>query len=319
LLIAAQATTERANALYAASALDLPRRGPVHVSGGMGAVADVLAEAIETHGGRVERKTRATAVARNGNRIAAVETARGQRLEADAVIANLTLPNLARLLGDAAPRAVRRQAMPPADGWGAFVVHCGVDGNALPPDAPMHQQVIADRPLGEGNSVFVSVSPSWDETRAPAGRRAVTISTHTAPDPWWEWLERDRAVYEARKAAMAERVLATAEKAVPGLRAGADPILPGTPVTFERFTDRVAGWVGGYPQTHLLRARAPRVVDDLWLVGDSIFPGQSTAAVALGGLRVADAVMRAAGARNRFGTRIAASRTARDTPGGNEP
>jgi len=30
---------------------------------------------------------------------------------------------------------------------------------------------------------------------------------------------------------------------------------------------------------------------NLWMVGDSIFPGQSTAAVALGGLRVAQAVL----------------------------
>jgi hypothetical protein len=29
----------------------------------------------------------------------------------------------------------------------------------------------------------------------------------------------------------------------------------------------------------------------LWMVGDSIFPGQSTAAVALGGLRVARAIL----------------------------
>jgi hypothetical protein len=32
-----------------------------------------------------------------------------------------------------------------------------------------------------------------------------------------------------------------------------------------------------------------------WLVGDSIFPGQSTAGVTMGGLRVADEVMRRVG------------------------
>jgi hypothetical protein len=48
--------------------------------------------------------------------------------------------------------------------------------------------------------------------------------------------------------------------------------------------------VGGYPQTHLWRARGPRLGRGLWLVGDSVFTGQSTAAVALGGMRVAGAV-----------------------------
>jgi phytoene dehydrogenase-like protein len=81
------------------------------------------------------------------------------------------------------------------------------------------------------------------------------------------------------------------------LRAAADLIMPGTPVTFERFTHRRWGWVGGFPQTSLLRAWGPRLSPGLWMVGDSIFPGQSTAAVALGGLRVAEAVLTEAGIR----------------------
>jgi len=53
----------------------------------------------------------------------------------------------------------------------------------------------------------------------------------------------------------------------------------------------VDGWVGGFPQTNLFRAWTPRLAPNLWMVGDSIFPGQSTAAVALGSLRVASAVL----------------------------
>jgi phytoene dehydrogenase-like protein len=68
--------------------------------------------------------------------------------------------------------------------------------------------------------------------------------------------------------------------------------MPGTPVTFQRFTRRKWGWVGGFPQTGLLRAFGPRLGRSLWMVGDSIFPGQSTAAVALGGLRVAQMALR---------------------------
>ena len=68
-------------------------------------------------------------------------------------------------------------------------------------------------------------------------------------------------------------------------------ILPGTPVTFQRFTNRFQGWVGGFPQTNLFRAWGPRLAPKLWMVGDSIFPGQSTAAVALGGMRVARQVL----------------------------
>jgi phytoene dehydrogenase-like protein len=51
LLISAQATSRQANALYAASALDLPRRGVVHLTGGMGALAQTLTEAVRRSGG----------------------------------------------------------------------------------------------------------------------------------------------------------------------------------------------------------------------------------------------------------------------------
>ena len=105
----------------------------------------------------------------------------------------------------------------------------------------------------------------------------------------------DRAAYEARKAAYAERLLHAAERALPDLRAAADLVLPGTPVTFQRFTRRAWGWVGGFPQTSLFRAWGPRLAAGLWMVGDSIFPGQSTAAVALGGLRVGAAILDGAG------------------------
>ena len=81
------------------------------------------------------------------------------------------------------------------------------------------------------------------------------------------------------------------EIALPGLRDAAKLVLPGTPVTFQRFTHRYLGWVGGFPQTDLFQTLAPRLLPGVWMVGDSIFPGQSTAAVALGGLRVAQDVL----------------------------
>ncbi len=86
-------------------------------------------------------------------------------------------------------------------------------------------------------------------------------------------------------------MLEAASRVLPGVGAADNLVLPGTPVTFQRFTHRVHGWVGGFPQTALARAWGPRLAPDLWMVGDSIFPGQSTAAVALGGLRVAAAIL----------------------------
>lgn len=304
LLISAQTTSQRANALYGASALDLPRRGVVHLEGGIGAIAETLAQAVRTHGGKLHYRQQVERIVVERGRPVAVITKRGQAYPADLVIANLPPWNIAPLLGDAAPPALRHLPTQPAEGWGAFTVYAGVDEAALPADFPLHHQVIVREPLGEGNTAFLSLSPAWDKGRAPTGKRALTISTHTDLKPWWTTYAQDRSHYEQRKQVYTERLLAAAERAMPGLRSSVDLVLPGTPVTFQRFTRRAWGWVGGFPQTSLFRAWGPRLLPGLWMVGDSIFPGQSTAAVALGGLRVAQGVLAELGAApNRVNSR----------------
>jgi phytoene dehydrogenase-like protein len=222
-----------------------------------------------------------------GGRPVAVEIADGASIPANVVVVNLPPWNIARLLGDDAPRRLRRLPPRPQKGWGAFMLYLGVDGAAVPSDLPLHHQVVVGEPMANGNTVFLSLSPAWDETRAPPGARAITASAHTDHHLWWDLYQRDRSGYQALKHDTAARVLSVAERALPGLREAAILVLPGTPVTYERFTRRAWGWVGGFPQTSLFQTWGPRLARGLWMVGDSIFPGQSTAAVALGGLRVA--------------------------------
>jgi len=53
--------------------------------------------------------------------------------------------------------------------------------------------------------------------------------------------------------------------------------------------------VGGVPRTvglsHYQSLFPTQAADDLWLVGDSVFPGQSTLAAAIGGVKVADRIL----------------------------
>ena len=63
-------------------------------------------------------------------------------------------------------------------------------------------------------------------------------------------------------------------------------------MTFERCTRRPKGMVGGFAQESLFSARGPQTgLPDVWLVGDSIFPGQSTAGVTVGAMRVASSII----------------------------
>lgn len=167
------------------------------------------------------------------------------------------------------------------------MTYIGVDGSAVPTDLPLHHQVLTGQGLGEGESIFLSISPAWDTTRGPNGGRAITISTHTRLQDWWNLKNQNLELYESKKSEYLERVIQAASKIIPHVKEAAQIILPGTPVTFNRFTGRMEGWVGGFPQTNLFQAWGPRLGPDLWMVGDSIFPGQSIAATALGGLNAA--------------------------------
>ena len=290
LLISAQTTAAGANALYGATALDLARQGVFHVRGGVGQIAETLAAALQRHGGTIVYRQEVQQIEMEHGRAVAVRTRKQDRWAADAVIANLTPWNLESLLTGAPPPAPA--AIQPGSMWGAFMLYLGVDEAAIPAGlASDHHQIIMDpsQPLGEGNSVFVSLSPAWDSTRAPAGRRAITVSTHTAIAPWWELRNRPggQAHYEARQAAYRERLLHAVAQVLPAIRQHLTLEMPGTPVTFQAFTRRHLGMVGGFAQHSLLSARGPATrVPNVWLVGDSIFPGQSTAGVTLGGLRV---------------------------------
>lgn len=300
LLISAQTTSRQANAIYSATALDLARQGVYHVRGGIGGLAETLVNKLRDLGGDIRYKHRVTQIHTDGGRVTGVSVRQGRRgrdefLPAAFVVANVTPWSLDTLLGAASPRRLRHETQRRRRGWGAFVLHVGVQADHLPPGLPDHHQIISsmDGPLGEGRSVYVSMSPEWDTSRAPAGHRAVTISTHTDVQPWWDILAQDETAYHARKADYTETLLAAVETALPGFRRGIRLLLPGSPVTYQFYTDRHLGMVGGLPQTSLLAARGPRTgLPNLRLVGDSIFPGQSTAGVTLGALRVAADVQR---------------------------
>jgi C-3',4' desaturase CrtD len=296
LLISAQATAAHAGALYGSAALDLPRRGVNAVRTGIGGLAQVLVRWIRENGGVVYFQQQVEEICLSNGRVTGIRTHKGLDIACDFLVANLTPWGLAELLGKNAPPRLKREVHTRPHSWGAFILYLGLENRLLPKITPDHHQVIVDPscPLGESNSVFISLSDPSDPTRAPAGMRAATLSTHTAVDTWWALAKNDPQAYGARKAEYTERVLRAAEIALPGIRQAIRLNLPGTPLTFQFYTRRPLGMVGGFQQTSLFRARGPWTgIPNAWLVGDSIFPGQSTAGTTLGGWRVADAVLQA--------------------------
>ncbi len=294
LLISAQATSARANALYGSAAIDLPRRGVNHVRGGIGKLSETLVDWIRSNGGEVHYRQQAKHIEITNRNATAVETKKGLRVECDAVLANLTPWGLSELLGENRPKTLKtdvEENLKPT--WGAFMIYLGIDKEKFFkkfPGTATHHQVIVDgnKPLGETNSVFFSMASPDDPDRAPEGEVPVTVSTHTEIGQWWQLSKSDKGAYAARKDRYAENMIEALSAALPGIRECVTFSTTGSPVSFQRFTRRPQGMVGGFPQESIFKARGPKTgVRNLLLVGDSIFPGQSTAGVTLGGIRVA--------------------------------
>lgn len=296
LLISAQATSRDANALNAAITLDLPVAGTWSLEGGIGTVASLLADSIEHDGGAVLYGKKVTRLDTINNNVLGVETADGDALAADTFVANLTPESLV-LLDDS---ALESEVLA-SSGWSAFMLYLGVDASVFEHAGADHLQIIAPKgELGECRSLFVSASPASDTRRAPEGQRAVTVSTHTRPERWFEAQRQGREAYEVLKQEYTDRALALLRKQVPEIDGAIRSATAATPHSWEAWTNRHRGLVGGYAQTSLFSVRGPETrYRNLFLAGDSIFPGQSLPGVVTGAHRTVELILRRAARQRR--------------------
>jgi phytoene dehydrogenase-like protein len=231
-----------------------------------------------------------------------IHTRRGDFVAAQVVC---TLPALitAQIAPEAVGKALARYLERDRDALGgAIVVFLGVPEREVNEQDFTHHQLLQDYSarLGNGNNMFISVSAPDDTESAPAGYRAVMISTHCDLD---EWKNLSPEHYEARKQAIGDCLLHYARRVYPHL--GEHPVVyeVGTPVTYERYTSRPRGAVGGVRQTiHNSNQYAiPHNIGlpGFWLAGDSTFPGLGTVACVLGSRIVAEGVERAYGREGR--------------------
>ncbi|MCO6456927.1 MAG: FAD-dependent oxidoreductase [Pirellulaceae bacterium] len=283
--ITLQCGVDEVEAPFAMATLDYYFRGTRHIRGGIGALAWALVEAIAQAGGSVRFADRLRGLERS-NGAWRLDTRHGT-LSASAVVANLLPQSLETLLGSSNHR-LRWLASQVETGWGACMLYRVLRRPADAGPEARHIQIVQDpdQPLIEGNHLFCSISSADETERAAEGQATMTVSTHI----------RMRDLNAARVQEVQDRMRAGLEIWAPEWSAGLVHELPASPRTFERFTGRPGGYVGGVPRRagwQNYRGLWPRpVAEDLYLVGDSVFPGQSTLATALGGHRVAELIHR---------------------------
>jgi C-3',4' desaturase CrtD len=286
LLITAQCDASAADLAYGSTALDLAREGTFHIDGGVAAIAVALARVVRRQGSAIAYGRTATRIAVRRGRVCGVTLQDGSFVAAPCVVSALPIQNAVDLCDELREGFAPKLAALPQR-WGAFMVYAGLAPGAIPDSAELHHQVVLDptRPLGEGNSAFISLSAPGERGRARDGGRALTLSTHTDV-ALWERVARDGGLEELRARYVA-RLLRSLERCFPGATRSATLIDSATPLTFRRYTGRSRGLVGGAPQ---LPASATlgafshhSPVRGLFLCGDTTFPGQSTVGASLSG------------------------------------
>lgn len=281
--------------LYAATALNVSQapQGLFHLQGSMQVLADRLGEGLKKHGGELFCRQRVEKIhVENGHVLGVTvrdrKTGVLRRENADHLVANLTVQDLVKILDQPLPNYQKRvENLLPSSG--AFVIYLGVKSAAIPVDCAPHLQFFYDPagPIGENNSLFVSVSKPGDG-RAPEGCRTLIASSFTDVDPWWQGAKAD---YQALKESYTRTAI---DKLGQYFNLNEETILhqeSGTPRTFARYTARHQGIVGGVGQrlsTFGPFGFAPRTpLKNLWLGGDSVHPGEGTAGVSYSALTIA--------------------------------
>jgi phytoene dehydrogenase-like protein len=285
--ITVQVGVDEAEAPIALSTVDYPFRGTRHVHGGIGRLADAMVSAVRARGGDVRMPDAVQSLRREGDGWL-LRTRRGE-VRARVVIANLVPRALEALWGERTPW-LDANAARVDDGWGAAMLYLTLREDASIPLGARHFELIADpsQAFTDGNHIFVSLGAA-DEGRCPAGERVATVSTHVSLRTLRELPESARG---AHIAAVQRVMRETLRAQLPSLDAAVTGVMTASPRTFARFTGRPEGAVGGVPRRAGWGAYRdlvpPPVAPGLYLVGDSVFPGQSTLATALGGVKTAE-------------------------------
>lgn len=305
LLITAQNTALKTPWTLGAMGLAYPAE-TYYPSGGMFRPAKLLEEKILSSGGAVRYKEKVVSVEQHKDYYF-VKTAKGNRYKAKGIISNIPVWNMSAITDGAISNYFEKIAGRTGAAWGAVTLNFAIESAKELESLYFQIHTKEKVPHCHSQSFFVSFSAAADRLKAPAGWRSVTISLHSEAA---QWFGLSKPEYERRKSQIKDAILKEFRAAFPefdGCRI--EHVLPGTPVTFQFYTQRHSGFVGGIPhsiENSLLKFPPNKTpFNNFYMAGDTVFPGQGTPAVVLGAIMVWRRVMGEKGFKNipRIGLR----------------
>lgn len=296
----AQCSADDCAYLYACVVLALRRRGLFEMRGGAAALTEALSVSIKKSGGTIRLNTPALRLAYDSDgRAIGVHLLSGETVNAShAVVSNLTVwDTFGKLVGlDRTPSEIRKR-LKSLRGWGAYLLFLGVAEAQAERISSGHIIAVTDFQQGQpydptAAQLTFALSPQWDP-RGPQGMRAATVHVVTNVEDWFTYHE-DESEHEQQDQATLESVWSRLHGAIPELGDSLEVIETATPRTSYEMTRRKLGMVGGLGQAlpvfgpNSFSSTTP--ISNLFLVGDTVFPGAGVAAVSHSALIVANLI-----------------------------
>jgi prolycopene isomerase len=257
--------------------------------GGVGQIAQKLADGLTKAGGEIKYKARVTNILLENGKAVGVKLADNTEYRAKRIVSNATRwDTFGKLLPpEFTPQKEKRWQQRYQKSPSFLSLHLGVDTNVLPQGTECHHILLEnwDKMESSEGTIFVSIPTLLDPSLAPEGHHII----HTFTPSWIEdWQELSPQEYQEKKEAAAANLIERLEAIFPGISAGLDYQEVGTPRTHRRFLGREDGTYGPIPRRKLaglLEMPFNRTsIPGLYCVGDSTFPGQGLNAVAFSGV-----------------------------------
>lgn len=275
ILMTSQGYWDEVSFSVASLGLTYPNLDNYYVIGGINKILEALIDK------EVLFKTKVKNIKKNKD-VFIIQTSKGD-FEAKKVILNKTIWDYCEILDESIKPDCNKNIKTYNKLWSSSTIYFSVEDPNHLLDKHHYQIIHEKNPYTDSYSFFMSVSDIEDDIMAK-DRRSITISTHSKIDLWYN-LPKDK--YHENKEKFKEFVFDKIEKILPffkSLKKG--EVYVGTPITFNRYTNRYKGTVGGIPllkeYTTFRYPMGITPIKDLFLVGDSIFPGQGFPGVILG-------------------------------------
>jgi C-3',4' desaturase CrtD len=292
LMISAQAPSSDTPFLFGAPACTYTNATNYSVPGGLVEMVNTLSRFIKGNGGEVKNKEKVISLEKHDQLFTVIAEKAGikHQYQSRIVVSNIPVWNMSDISHGKMADYFRKEGSKYEKAWGAFTMGIAVK-NGFEPSTSLHHQIhLREEDKIEGlnsDSIFVSLSHPDDSVRSPDGYRTINISTHTDPD-WWFRLNGN---YETYKQRVQEQILRIIVERLDGFnREDIETVFSATPVTWNNWVYRKKGRVGGIPQqmdrSLLDWTPSETPFKGLYLVGDTVFPGQGIPGVTLSGINV---------------------------------